>query len=73
MGMRLEPLCGGVPPSRGRRGFLSSGIEVFSCPPEGGGKDPEKAGPGSVGYGLILPLQRGIQQGKNRQISPYFA
>jgi hypothetical protein len=26
-----------------------------------------------VGYAFILPLQRGIQQGKNRQISPYFA
>jgi hypothetical protein len=64
MGMRLVPLCGGTPPSRGRRGFLSSGIEVISCPQEGGGKDPEKAGPGSVGYNLFYLFKEGFSKVK---------
>jgi hypothetical protein len=64
MGMRLVPLCGGVPPSRGRRGFLSSGIEVFSGPPEGGEKDPEKAGPGSAGYALFYLFKESFSKAK---------
>jgi len=65
MGMRLVPLCGGAPPSRGRRGFLSSGIEVFSCPLEGGVKGVEKAGPGSAAMVLFYLFSEGFSKVKN--------
>jgi hypothetical protein len=52
MGMRLVPLCGGVPPSRGRRGFLSSGIESFHAR----WKAAEKVRKSGAGLAWAMPL-----------------
>jgi hypothetical protein len=38
----------------------------FLSPLEGGSEGPEKAGPGSAGYGFILLAEGPFQQGERR-------
>ena len=57
----------------GEKGILIVWHRVFSGPPEGGEKAPEKAGPDSAGVLLFYPFKEGFSKADMKEISPYFA
>jgi hypothetical protein len=54
-------------------GILIVWHKGFSGPPQGGEKDPVKAGPECAGYASILRVRWPFYQGEWLQISPYIA
>src|SRR5712672_1825780 len=71
MDMRVPP--GGVPPSRGSWGFLSSAIEGFRGAQKGGEKRPEKEASRVPRTVVLFYLLEGVgSKGERNVVSAYF-